>query len=79
MSVVAESLGVVRSNLAKRTQSQTSRSRGRPPLPDAAVVEEIKAVIASMPTYGYGGCRPFWRAERMSRAGLHPTTSGFIG
>ncbi len=53
MSVVAETLGVARSNLIKQTQPQTSRSRGRPPLPDAALVEEIKAVIATMPTYGY--------------------------
>jgi putative transposase len=53
MSVVAETLGVARSNLIKQTHSQTSRSRGRPPLPDAALVEEIKAVIATMPTYGY--------------------------
>ena len=53
MSVVAEILGVARSNLIKQMQPQTSRSRGRPPLPDAALVEEIKAVIASMPTYGY--------------------------
>jgi putative transposase len=53
MSVVAENLGVARSNLIKQTQSQSSRSRGRPPLPDAALVEEIKAVIAAMPTYGY--------------------------
>jgi hypothetical protein len=37
MSVVAETLGVARSNLIKQTQSQTSRSRGRPPLPDAAL------------------------------------------
>ncbi|SCZ13424.1 Integrase core domain-containing protein [Microvirga guangxiensis] len=42
MSVVAENLGVARSNLIKQTQSQTSRSRGRPPLPDAALVEAIK-------------------------------------
>jgi putative transposase len=53
MSVVAETLGVARSNLIKQTQSQTSRSRGRPPLPDAGLAEEIKAVIATMPTYGY--------------------------
>jgi putative transposase len=53
MSVVAEILGVARSNLIKQMQPQTSRSRGRPPLPDAALVEEIKAVIATMPTYGY--------------------------
>ncbi len=53
MSVVAETLGVARSNLAKQTKLGARRPRGRPPLPDAAVVEEIKAVIASMPTYGY--------------------------
>jgi len=53
MSVVAQNLGVARSNLIKQTQSQPSRSCGRPPLPDAALVEEIRAVIATMPTYGY--------------------------
>ena len=53
MSVIAGTLGVARSNLIKQTQPQISRSRGRPPSPDAAVVEMIKAVIATMPTYGY--------------------------
>ena len=79
MRVVAETLGVARSNLVKQTKPQPSRSRGRPPLSDAAVVEEIMAVIAPCPPMAIGGCRPLWRAERMSKAGLRPTISGFTG
>jgi hypothetical protein len=79
MRVVAKTLGVARSNLIKQTQPQPSRSRGRPPLPETAVVEEIKAVIATMPPMAIGGGMPLWRAERMSRARLRPTISGLTG
>jgi hypothetical protein len=50
MSVVAETLGVARSNLVKQTKPQTSPSRGRPPLPEAALVEEIKANMSHIET-----------------------------
>lgn len=53
MKTVCETLGVARSNIAARTAGSPSRARGRPPLPDRELVEDIKAIIADMPTYGY--------------------------
>ena len=53
MKTICETLGVARSNIAARATGSPSRARGRPPLPDRELVEEIRAVIADMPTYGY--------------------------
>ncbi|CAN7747716.1 IS3 family transposase [Ensifer adhaerens] len=53
MKAVCETLGVARSNIAARATGSLSRARGRPPLPDRELVEDIKAIIADMPTYGY--------------------------
>jgi putative transposase len=53
MKAVCKTLGVARSNIAARATGFPSRARGRPPLPDRELVEDIKAVIADTPTYGY--------------------------
>ena len=53
MKTVCETLGVARSNIAARAAGSPSRAKGRPPLPDRELVEDIKAIIADMPTYGY--------------------------
>ena len=53
MKTVCETLCVARSNIAARAARSPSRARGRPPLPDRELVEDIKAIIADMPTYGY--------------------------
>ena len=53
MKTVCETLGVARSNIAARAAGSPSRAKGRPPLPDRKLVEEIMAIIADMPTYGY--------------------------
>ena len=53
MKIVCETSGVARSNIAARAACSLSRARGRPPLPDRKLVEDIKAIIISMPTYGY--------------------------
>lgn len=53
MKTVCETLVVARSNIAARAAGSPSRARGRPPLPDRELVEDIKAVIADTPTYGY--------------------------
>ncbi len=55
MKTVAEVIGAARSNLVERLQEDRPKKRiGRPPLPDAALVMQIKAVIAERPTYGSG-------------------------
>ncbi|EYR82909.1 transposase [Shinella sp. DD12] len=53
MKAVCETLGVARSNVAARAARSPSGARGRPPQPDRELVEEIKAIIADLPTYGY--------------------------
>lgn len=53
MKAVCETLGVARSIIAARAVRSPSRARGRPPRPDQELVEEIKAIIADLPTYGY--------------------------
>ncbi|MBS7543559.1 hypothetical protein KHC19_10630 [Ancylobacter oerskovii] len=57
MSTVAATLDVARSHLAarlaQRTAGRSPQRRGRPPLPEEALLAAIEAVIADMPTYGY--------------------------
>jgi putative transposase len=53
MKIVAELIGVSRSNLMERLQERPKTLIGRPPLPDDKLVAEIKAIIAELPTYGY--------------------------
>ncbi len=53
MTAVCETLSVARSNIAERVKQPSSKARGRPPLADRELVEEIEAIIADMPTYGY--------------------------
>jgi hypothetical protein len=53
MKIVAEVIGVARSNLIERLQERPKRRIGRPPVPDDDLVAAIKVVIAERPTYGY--------------------------
>jgi putative transposase len=53
MKTVAEVIGVSRSNLAERLQARPQRRIGRPPLPENELVEQIKALIGELSTYGY--------------------------
>ena len=53
MKTVANVIGVARSSLAQRARHRQPKRIGRPPQPDEALVAEIKAVIADLPTYGY--------------------------
>lgn len=70
MKTVCETLGVARSNIAARAAGSPPRARGRPPLPDRELVEDIKAVIADMPTYGYRRVHAILR--RNARKRIHP-------
>lgn len=57
MNAVAATLDVARSHLAarlaQRTAGRSPQRRGRPPLPEEALLAEIEAVIDDMPSYGY--------------------------
>lgn len=53
MKVVAETLGVARSNLVDRLEGRTKPRRRYHKAQDAAVVPRIIALVAARPTYGY--------------------------
>jgi putative transposase len=64
-------LGVARSNITVRARAAVAKPLGQPPQPVADLVDEIKAVIGEMPTYGY---RRVWAVlRRAAKAqGLQP-------
>ncbi len=65
MKTVADTLSVARSNMAVQAAPTTVRlCRGRRPQPDAALVAEIKELIADLPTYGYRRVHALLRRSR---------------
>ena len=66
--MIAETLGVARSNLVARATA-TPRRRGRPPQPEAELLAEIKQVIAGQPTYGYRRVHALIRRRRRDQGG----------
>jgi len=70
MNAVAATLEVARSHLAarvaQRTAGRSPQRRGRPPLPEEALLAEIEAVIDDMPSYGYA--RVWARLRRKAMA-----------
>jgi putative transposase len=70
VKTIADALGVARSNLAVQVVPERTRQRrGRPPQPEAALVAEIKALIASQPTYGYRRIHALLRRQRHKQGG----------
>jgi putative transposase len=53
MSAVCTTLQVARSNVAEQAADRPAKRRGRPPQPDGDLGAGIKALIGSLPTYGY--------------------------
>jgi putative transposase len=78
VKAVADVIGVARSHLVERMKSRPRQRLGRPPAPADALVAEIKAVIADLPTYGYRRVHAS-AAKPWLRAASPRTTSGSIG
>ncbi len=74
MTSVADALGVTREHLSAIRKRQPTRPRGRPPLPDAELVADIRLLVADLPTYGYRRVHALLRreAEKAGRAAPHP-------
>lgn len=74
MSAVAEALGISRQHLSAMYNRSPARRRGRPPLPDAELVGDIRALIADLPTYGYRRVHALLRrqAARNGRTAPNP-------
>lgn len=68
MTAVCETFGVARSNMAERVRQRTSRARGRPPFADDDLVDEIKAIVSEMPTYGYRRVHALLRRKARSES-----------
>jgi putative transposase len=68
MTAVCETFGVARSNMAQRVKQRPSEARGRPPLADDDLVDEIKAIISEMPTYGYRRVHAILRRKARSES-----------
>ena len=70
MKTIADTLGVARSNLAIRAAPErTLQRRGRRPQPEAALVAEIKALIAGQPSCGYRRIHALLRRQRREQGG----------
>jgi putative transposase len=74
VSAVPEAIGVSRPHLSAMRHSRERRRRGRPPLPDAELVADIRALVADLPTYGYRRVHALLRrqAEKNGRAAPNP-------
>lgn len=53
VTAVADALGVPRPHLSAMRNRPPPRSRGRPPLPDADLVAQLRALAADLFTNGY--------------------------
>jgi putative transposase len=53
VKAVSDVIGIARSSLCEQMKERPRQRVGRPPAPTDALVAEIKAVIADLPTYGY--------------------------
>jgi putative transposase len=71
VKVVAESLGVARSNLIDRLKGRTKPRRRYQKAQDAAVVPRITALVSVRPTYGYRRITAILN-RRLRSEGLEP-------
>ena len=72
MKTVADMLGVARSNLVRQMNDRPRRRVGRPPAPADALLAEIKAIIADLPTYGYRRVHAILRRRAVTEKRQHP-------
>jgi putative transposase len=71
MKAICETLDVSRSNVAEQLKPREIKCRGRRPLPSEGLLEEIRAVLQEMPTYGYRRVHAMVR-KRLVSCGIPP-------
>ncbi len=79
MKAVADVMGIARSSLCEQMKKRPHHRVGRPPAPADALVTEIKAVIADLPTYGYRRVHAILRRKALAKAASPRTINGSTG
>jgi putative transposase len=72
MTVVAETLGVARSNLAEQLSCRSKKIAGRKPMAEDALLADIKQIIGENPTYGYPRVHAVLRRRARTDGGQTP-------
>jgi putative transposase len=72
VKAVADVVGVARSSLCEQMRDRPRQRVGRPPAPAEALVAEIKAVIADLPTYGYRRVHAILRRKALAEGRQPP-------
>lgn len=68
MKAIADTLGLARSNLVERAKpARLARRRGRPALPEAEIVAEVRQILGERPSYGYRRLHAVLRRRQMAR------------
>ena len=76
MTAVAHAIGISRQHLSAMRNRPPPRQRGPPQSPDAELVADIRALVADLPTYGYGSCYTARDTRAFARdIGLVPRTT----
>jgi putative transposase len=74
VTAVADAIGISRQHLSAMRNRPPPKRRGRPPLPDAELIADIRALVADLPTYGYRRVHALLRrqAQQTGRAAPNP-------
>jgi putative transposase len=72
VKAVADVVGVARSSLCEQMRDRPRQRVGRPPAPAEALVAEVTAVIADLPTYGYRRVHAILRRKALAEGRQPP-------